>query len=51
MKINIQGITINDIKLLQEIGIQTFTETFSSANSEENMAQYLHLHNLKNFHA
>ncbi len=41
MKINIQGITINDIKLLQEIGIQTFTETFSSANSEENMAQYL----------
>ena len=41
MKINIQGITINDIKLLQEIGIQTFTEIFSSANSEENMAQYL----------
>jgi len=39
--IDIVRITINDIKQLQEIGRQTFYETFSSANSEENMTAYL----------
>ncbi len=34
-------ITENDINQLQEIGKQTFFETFSSDNSEENMIEYL----------
>lgn len=34
-------ITIEDIKLLQEIGKRTFAETFSSDNSEEDMKKYL----------
>ncbi|MES2133893.1 MAG: GNAT family N-acetyltransferase [Bacteroidota bacterium] len=34
-------VTIHDIDQLQKIGRQTFHETFSSANSEENMKQYL----------
>ncbi len=32
---------IVDVEKLREIGIQTFTETFSSQNTEENMNQYL----------
>ncbi|WP_410219914.1 N-acetyltransferase family protein [Pedobacter sp.] len=32
---------ISDLGLLQEIGRQTFSETFSAENSEENMAKYL----------
>lgn len=39
--IEIRRITVNDIKLLQEIGRQTFYETFSAGNSEENMTKYL----------
>ncbi|MGE0567313.1 MAG: GNAT family N-acetyltransferase [Bacteroidia bacterium] len=39
--IETKKVTIRDIELLQKIGRQTFFETFSSANSEENMNQYL----------
>lgn len=33
--------TLNDIEKLQNIGRQTFYETFAEVNSEENMAKYL----------
>jgi len=39
--ITIQKATSNDIKQLQKIGRQTFSETFSSSNTEENMHEYL----------
>lgn len=39
--INIQKVTINDINELQKIGRQTFYETFSGDNSEEDMRKYL----------
>ena len=39
--INIQKVTINDINELQKIGRQTFSETFSGDNSEEDMRKYL----------
>jgi ribosomal protein S18 acetylase RimI-like enzyme len=39
--IRIEKVTLNDIEKLQEIGIQTFQETFSESNSEENMKNYL----------
>jgi diamine N-acetyltransferase len=39
--IEIQKVTINDIDQLQKIGKQTFYETFSAGNSEENMTKYL----------
>lgn len=39
--IEISRVTINDIKLLQEIGRKTFYDTFSSSNTEENMMKYL----------
>jgi ribosomal protein S18 acetylase RimI-like enzyme len=39
--IQIQKITINEIQQLQKIGRQTFQETFSDSNSEENMKDYL----------
>ncbi|MBB6609980.1 GNAT family N-acetyltransferase [Pontibacter sp. Tf4] len=39
--INIKKATIDDINQLQKIGRQTFSETFSAGNSEENMAKYL----------
>lgn len=39
--IDIEKITINDINQLQQIGRQTFFETFSESNSEENMNSYL----------
>lgn len=38
---NIRKVTLNDIEQLQQIGRQTFSETFSSSNTEENMATYL----------
>lgn len=38
---NISKVTLNDIEQLQQIGRQTFSETFSSSNTEENMATYL----------
>lgn len=37
----IRKASLNDIERLQEIGKLTFTETFSSANSEENLEKYL----------
>ncbi|MCW2258702.1 MULTISPECIES: GNAT family N-acetyltransferase [Sphingobacterium] len=40
-KINIKKVTLSDIKDLQKIGKQTFFETFSESNSEENMKKYL----------
>ncbi|WP_430933977.1 GNAT family N-acetyltransferase [Saccharicrinis sp. 156] len=39
--VEIRKIAENDIKVLQEIGKQTFFETFTSENSEENMIEYL----------
>lgn len=33
--------TLDDIVKLQDIGRQTFSETFAEVNSEENMAKYL----------
>ena len=39
--VKIKKIDINDVDKLQEIGKQTFTETFSSTNSEANMKEYL----------
>ena len=37
----IRKVTLNDIDQLQQIGRQTFSETFSSSNTEENMTTYL----------
>lgn len=37
----VQKVTLNDIGQLQQIGRQTFSETFSSGNTEENMNRYL----------
>jgi diamine N-acetyltransferase len=39
--IGIRKATERDLDLLQRIGRQTFSETFSAANTEENMKQYL----------
>lgn len=39
--ISIQKATLEDIEQLQKIGRVTFSETFSSSNTEENMKQYL----------
>lgn len=39
--IDIKKIGINELKQLQEIGRQTFSETFSAGNTEENMKNYL----------
>ncbi|WP_428233186.1 GNAT family N-acetyltransferase [Flavobacterium sp.] len=39
--IEVKRITLNEITQLQKIGRQTFQETFSDANSEENMQKYL----------
>ena len=39
--INIKKATLNDIDHLQKIGKQTFFETFSTGNSEENIKKYL----------
>lgn len=39
--INIQKCTLSDLHMLQEISIDTFTETFSSQNSPANMNAYL----------
>lgn len=40
----IQKVTLDDITQLQKIGRQTFSETFSGDNSEEDMTQYLDEH-------
>lgn len=39
--IEIKKVTLTDIGTLQEIGRQTFAETFLATNSEENMTRYL----------
>jgi len=39
--IKIKKVTLNDIDQLQKIGRQTFYETFSAGNTEENMKKYL----------
>ncbi|MET0944451.1 MAG: GNAT family N-acetyltransferase [Flavobacterium sp.] len=39
--IEVKRITINELAQLQKIGRQTFQETFSDSNSEENMKSYL----------
>lgn len=39
--IKIASVTINDIDQLQRIGRQTFSETFASSNTSENMVSYL----------
>lgn len=39
--IDIEKVTIKDLEQLQLIGKQTFFETFSSGNTEENMTKYL----------
>jgi len=39
--IEIKRATLNEIKLLQDIGRKTFFETFSQSNTAENMAKYL----------
>jgi diamine N-acetyltransferase len=39
--IHIEKVTVNKIDQLQKIGRQTFFETFSAVNTEENMKKYL----------
>ena len=39
--ISIRKVTLKDIDQLQQIGRQTFAETFSAANTGENMTKYL----------
>jgi len=39
--ITVKRVTLTDIAALQKIGRQTFEETFSDSNSEENMSTYL----------
>ena len=41
MEVTLRKISIDDINELKKIGRLTFTETFSSQNSEENMRKYL----------
>lgn len=41
MNIEIKPVSFNDIELLQQVGRQTFAETFSAGNTEENMTKYL----------
>ncbi|KZE76183.1 GNAT family acetyltransferase [Myroides marinus] len=39
--IKIKKVTLTDIRELQKISKQTFSETFSSTNTQENMTKYL----------
>lgn len=41
MIINIQKCTLSDLRKLQEISVDTFTETFKDQNSPENLNAYL----------
>ena len=41
MKINIKKCTIEDLRQLQEISYETFTDTFKEQNSSENLKNYL----------
>lgn len=40
-KVEIKSVSLSDLEQLQQIGRQTFAETFSADNSEENMKRYL----------
>lgn len=40
-KTSIRKMNLEDLELLQKIGRQTFSETFSSENTDENMQTYL----------
>ena len=40
-QLNIHKVTLVDIKELQKISIETFSSTYSSLNSEENMKLYV----------
>jgi len=39
--ITIRKATISDLEIIQEISVQTFTETFADVNSAENMENYV----------
>lgn len=39
--IEIKSVTVNDVEPLQKIGRQTFQETFSAGNTQEDMKKYL----------
>lgn len=39
--INIKRATINELSQLQKIGMETFSQTFSVDNDDENMTNYL----------
>lgn len=39
--IEIKKVTLKDVEALQQIGKQTFSETFSSGNTDKNMVEYL----------
>lgn len=41
VNVQVKQISLNELEQLQIIGRQTFAETFSSKNSEENMKEYL----------
>lgn len=41
MEINVRQVTPDDIDQLQEIGRQTFYETFAGSNTEDDMQKYL----------
>ena len=41
MNIKIKKINSDDIKILQKISIETFTDTFGEQNSPENLINYL----------
>ena len=50
MTVNIKRCTLEDLHKLQEIGYETFNETFKHQNSPENMKAYLDkAFNLKRF--
>lgn len=40
-KLHIRKATVDDLLVLQQIGRQTFTETFAAFNAAENLAHYL----------
>jgi len=41
--VNIRRATAGDVKLLQDIGIQTFYDTFAEVNTKADMDQYLEM--------
>ena len=42
MELTIRRITINDAKVLSEMAMQTFYDTFTGTCTEEDMQQFLH---------